>query len=134
PSTRLPSPTDYIPSAPQFYRHPASSLLSPFLQRRPAHLLPHPFPTRRSSDLLALPLLHHAPRPGRRGLRDLARHADERDREVLRSEEQRLNSSHDQISYAVFCLKKKKNKIRTITNSSLNPSKTIARVSPSLFI
>src|SRR5206468_5064014 len=28
---------------------------------------------------------------------------------VVRSEEQRLNSSHDQISYAVFCLKKKKN-------------------------
>src|SRR5712664_2160312 len=27
-----------------------------------------------------------------------------------RSEEQRLNSSHDQISYAVFCLKKKKKK------------------------
>src|SRR2546421_3392445 len=26
----------------------------------------------------------------------------------VRSEEQRLNSSHDQISYAVFCLKKKK--------------------------
>src|SRR5206468_11449629 len=26
----------------------------------------------------------------------------------FRSEEQRLNSSHDQISYAVFCLKKKK--------------------------
>src|SRR3982750_1108037 len=25
----------------------------------------------------------------------------------IRSEEQRLNSSHDQISYAVFCLKKK---------------------------
>src|SRR2546421_8727045 len=25
----------------------------------------------------------------------------------------RLNSSHDQISYAVFCLKKKKNKIQT---------------------
>src|SRR5206468_13056731 len=29
---------------------------------------------------------------------------------VPRSEEQRLNSSHDQISYAVFCLKKKKKK------------------------
>src|SRR2546421_8140040 len=29
----------------------------------------------------------------------------------LRSEEQRLNSSHDQISYAVFCLKKKKRSI-----------------------
>src|SRR2546421_3795781 len=27
---------------------------------------------------------------------------------AMRSEEQRLNSSHDQISYAVFCLKKKK--------------------------
>src|SRR2546427_4480694 len=27
----------------------------------------------------------------------------------------RLNSSHSQISYAVFCLKKKKNKIKTIT-------------------
>src|SRR5256885_2456123 len=30
------------------------------------------------------------------------------DREALRSEEQRLNSSHLVISYAVFCLKKKK--------------------------
>src|SRR5256886_483218 len=29
-----------------------------------------------------------------------------------RSEEQRLNSSHSQISYAVFCLKKKKIKVR----------------------
>src|SRR2546421_3717398 len=28
--------------------------------------------------------------------------------EALRSEEHTLNSSHDQISYAVFCLKKKK--------------------------
>src|SRR5690349_23213390 len=34
-----------------------------------------------------------SPAPGRRG----------------RSEEQRLNSSHVEISYAVFCLKKKKN-------------------------
>src|SRR2546430_5402104 len=30
---------------------------------------------------------------------------------VARSEEPRLNSSHSQISYAVFCLKKKKNPI-----------------------
>src|SRR5206468_10814262 len=28
--------------------------------------------------------------------------------DAYRSEETRLNSSHDQISYAVFCLKKKK--------------------------
>src|SRR2546428_2520513 len=31
----------------------------------------------------------------------------------------RLNSSHDQISYAVFCLKKKKN-IRPFTNPHFN--------------
>src|SRR5438309_8627980 len=30
-----------------------------------------------------------------------------------RSEEQRLNSSHSSISYAVFCLKKKKKKHKT---------------------
>src|SRR5688572_31766315 len=31
-----------------------------------------------------------------------------------RSEEHTSNSSHSQISYAVFCLKKKKNKERTV--------------------
>src|SRR2546427_5599747 len=37
---------------------------------------------------------------------------------LVRSEEQRLNSSHSQISYAVFCLKKKKttNDTGTIRN------------------
>src|SRR5690242_21927247 len=35
-------------------------------------------------------------------------------RQVPRSEEQRLNSSHMSISYAVFCLKKKKKKISTL--------------------
>src|SRR2546428_7159568 len=30
----------------------------------------------------------------------------------------RLNSSHDQISYAVFCLKKKKNIMKLITSTS----------------
>src|SRR5690242_14668495 len=30
----------------------------------------------------------------------------------------RLNSSHMSISYAVFCLKKKKKKIKTLTNSN----------------
>src|SRR2546430_6813895 len=46
---------------------------------------------------------------GRRGLlrlEEIHLHA----RVEVRSEEQRLNSSHSQISYAVFCLKKKKNK------------------------
>src|SRR2546421_8836701 len=32
----------------------------------------------------------------------------------------RLNSSHDQISYAVFCLKKKKKKKRKIKNQDTN--------------
>src|SRR2546422_8103936 len=32
----------------------------------------------------------------------------------------RLNSSHGYISYAVFCLKKKKKKIETCTNSIIN--------------
>src|SRR2546421_9079445 len=31
----------------------------------------------------------------------------------------RLNSSHDQISYAVFCLKKKKKKTRTISSTNV---------------
>src|SRR2546428_798931 len=34
----------------------------------------------------------------------------------------RLNSSHDQISYAVFCLKKKKKKNKDISISHDNPS------------
>src|SRR5712664_275600 len=37
-----------------------------------------------------------------------------------RSEEHRLNSSHDQISYAVFCLKKKKKKNGKQHNDKLN--------------
>src|SRR5688572_31741791 len=40
----------------------------------------------------------------------------ERQRAVLRGQDRkstRLNSSHSQISYAVFCLKKKKNKKET---------------------
>ena len=36
-----------------------------------------------------------------------------------RSEEHRLNSSHDQISYAVFCLKKKKQKKKKKKNNCL---------------
>src|SRR2546421_7716208 len=36
-------------------------------------------------------------------------------REKLDRKSTRLNSSHDQISYAVFCLKKKKNKTKQNT-------------------
>src|SRR2546427_3724565 len=49
----------------------------------------------------------HAGEPGRkRHAHREAREADEYDREDRKST--RLNSSHSQISYAVFCLKKKK--------------------------
>src|SRR5207302_11217729 len=95
---------------------------------------PHPlhsFPTRRSSDL---------PHPGCAGLlhaqrfaavADLGRnrlhgycdhradgafrepHRDDRNRDRKST---RLNSSHVKISYAVFCLKKKKKKIQKINN------------------
>src|SRR5688572_30846410 len=37
----------------------------------------------------------------------------QRPRDTLDRKSTRLNSSHSQISYAVFCLKKKKNKIHT---------------------
>src|SRR2546430_6203839 len=48
---------------------------------------------------------HHSPVPAEPGPRGIQypREADRRDRKSTR-----LNSSHSQISYAVFCLKKKK--------------------------
>src|SRR5438067_9595843 len=76
----------------------------------PRHL--HSFPTRRSSDLpdiLNLPALIvedlKAPHPAEFGTFAIHRMW----RFEIRSEDTRLNSSHVSISYAVFCLKKKKN-------------------------
>src|SRR5438552_19092171 len=73
-----------------------------------------PFPTRRSSDLVFL-LKRDAvrDREGELALRplhvDLVRlHGDRKST--------RLNSSHQIISYAVFCLKKKKKKTNYIKN------------------
>src|SRR2546430_13420110 len=73
-----------------------------------------PFPTRRSSDLLQLrppfsvrnraePDNACGPSPPERKLHPLRRKSHNPDRKSTR-----LNSSHSQISYAVFCLKKKK--------------------------
>src|SRR5206468_10546387 len=84
------------------------------------HLPLHSFPTRRSSDLssaarFSRPACCSSPahssrtirwrrRPARRSRRcSMTRTSSSRDRKSTR-----LNSSHDQISYAVFCLKKKK--------------------------
>src|SRR5688572_30965694 len=66
----------------------------------------HSFPTRRSSDL------------GDAGIDRAARHQtveqqlgiDPRDDRLGDRKSTRLNSSHSQNSYAVFCLKKKKDK------------------------
>src|SRR2546421_7863350 len=51
-------------------------------------------------------------RPGRRVAGRAADQVGDRRRPVDRKST-RLNSSHDQISYAVFCLKKKKKKDKT---------------------
>src|SRR5690606_41343762 len=80
----------------------------------------HSFPTRRSSDLITLkadasPLTeadlaaHHVIVDGLRALSpELPVLSEESDRKSTR-----LNSSHVKISYAVFCLKKKKLQTQT---------------------
>src|SRR4051812_49801377 len=49
--------------------------------------------------------------------------------DLSRSEEHTLNSSHMSISYAVFCLKKKKNKVSTAPHLTPEPDATV-RSSP----
>src|SRR5688572_31788748 len=78
-----------------------------------------PFPTRRSSDLLCR---HRAEwqRGHRRGHQPQQRLPEERLRGSFRDvrldrKSTRLNSSHSQISYAVFCLKKKKKKTNSVS-------------------
>src|SRR5206468_12395213 len=101
-----------------------------FTALHPAHRDLHSFPTRRSSDLVARAKYEQAalqgsdrPRPRRRarklGRRRMIAYADtcvviyrvEGAPSLMSADRKstRLNSSHDQISYAVFCLKKKKN-------------------------
>src|SRR5688572_31242238 len=90
----------------------------------------HSFPTRRSSDLAgrrqhALRALAHRPSADRARLLDRRRPDRRRlrlERPLRMAEDRkstRLNSSHSQISYAVFCLKKKKKEkihIKTFSN------------------
>src|SRR5207248_9300957 len=109
-------PRPFVPS------HPIPPLL--FFSVPAAHRPPHSFPTRRSSDLVR-PLRARRPHPehvsGRRKGRALPhgrrlavvlsrdgplRGDDRRSPQDRKST--RLNSSHRTISYAVFCLKKKK--------------------------
>src|SRR5690349_23073542 len=74
----------------------------------------HSFPTRRSSDLITTVVTSGWPRGGERHLQYRPRrNPSKRGRETVDMELQdrkstRLNSSHVENSYAVFCLKKKK--------------------------
>src|SRR5206468_6240407 len=101
------------------YLYLSSSTFSFFFHASRPHRILHSFPTRRSSDL------HDEKTAARRtdecGTIHAAggkhrQHVGEFDgnRVVVRvsidRKSTRLNSSHDQISYAVFCLKKKKKK------------------------
>src|SRR5438105_8628231 len=84
------------------------------------HLDLHSFPTRRSSDLGCIAALSKA------GYREKQHDANGKDlffehrlfppqtRKMLDRKSTRLNSSHEWISYAVFCLKKKKKKQKEI--------------------
>src|SRR5690606_42015006 len=100
-----------------------TSALSFFLSSFGDHRVLHSFPTRRSSDLHGrgafphhdvVPRGRHDPRRPFRPCRTRAtagvlhrpEGADRLPHEIGRA--QRLNSSHVKISYAVFCLKKKK--------------------------
>src|SRR2546421_6929688 len=66
---------------------------------------------------------------GRWVLLNQAPHADQVPENSLVSDRKstRLNSSHDQISYAVFCLKKKKNKTRIHRQLEIK-TETVTRV------
>src|SRR5206468_12827527 len=108
--------------------HPSS-----FFYRSADHRHLHSFPTRRSSDLKPLclmPLANRSPSPFASPLNPRATYVAPDARARVRGftgfsitpsgvdfvtmpfsldrKSTRLNSSHDQISYAVFCLKKKK--------------------------
>src|SRR5438270_6295110 len=75
------------------------------------------FPSRRSSDLITI--ISTLPSAGLGAL--LLLMAVHVDLSVIADRKStRLNSSHSQISYAVFCLKKKKNTKKNADHSKLN--------------
>src|SRR2546430_4123139 len=80
--------------------------------RRPPRSTLFPYTTLFRSQRLAVDELRHDERRPA-GVADLVNREDVRDRKSTR-----LNSSHSQISYAVFCLKKKKHKIPQVPQDS----------------
>src|SRR5206468_11345600 len=106
---------------------PAVLLASPFLlhrARHPARL--HPFPTRRSSDLHGAASSPPARRPARVVPRSPGGTPGDRGTTLADRKSTRLNSSHDQISYAVFCLKKKTHGESRTTPANALPSPQIS--------
>src|SRR5207249_10740689 len=102
--------------SPYFSRYCLPLFFSFFFSSSAALRHLHSFPTRRSSDLLDA---RREPRVGSAAGEPHAaarRAAEEMDRRPLEGDDRRagdrkstrLNSSHVSISYAVFCLKKKK--------------------------
>src|SRR5207244_9450927 len=91
--------------------HPAASMtFFSFFPRYASHRALHSFPTRRSSDLGLGHARHgnHLERGRFTGPRHGPRGGDHGHLGVPDRKSTRLNSSHQIISYAVFCLKKKK--------------------------
>src|SRR5204862_4416731 len=97
------------------------------------HRFRHSFPTRRSSDLDVVekhkpgadvrPLVEHDCQARDRGVRGIDTNRLDGRRDIRDRKSTRLNSSHVEISYAVFCLKKKKKNKK----SSLKSVKTSQR-------
>src|SRR2546430_3965643 len=94
--------------------------------RRPPRSTLFPYTTLFRSRVELVEVLDHTIRDGRRqpGIACVHAHADDAGLDVYAHRDElvqaldasdrkstRLNSSHSQISYAVFCLKKKKNKL-----------------------
>src|SRR5436305_10671098 len=103
-----------------------------FFQCCAAHRDLHSFPTRRSSDLRPSRSSARADEPSKPGAPSSARRASGQwtgDRKSTR-----LNSSHVRISYAVFCLKKKKKKQNQVYNTAgfRYLILTYCRISPAL--
>src|SRR5207244_13435598 len=109
--------------------YPTIRLLLCFLYCSAHHRFLHSFPTRRSSDLSFSRWRHYrrcpsAALPRRRsstcssiiGSPSASHHSIESI--AIDRKSTRLNSSHQIISYAVFCLKKKKNKNHYSINTS----------------
>src|SRR2546426_7000085 len=84
-------------------RRPPRSTLFPYTTL--FRSLTQPFSFGRRGEEPRDPLPHRSPR---------RRHARRAHGTLVRSEEPRLNSSHLVISYAVFCLKKKKQKFMEV--------------------